>query len=192
VYGYSQIDLARNAIATAALRDGFDETFWIDSDIEFAPEDVFKIRQHNLPICCGIYPKKGRRELACHVMPGASDIHFGPAKGGLTEILYAGAGFLHVRRSVYSTIERILELPTCNAQFGAPSVPYFQPAIKSTPAGQWYLGEDYAFCERARHCGYKILADTCVRLRHIGKYAYSWEDVGSDLARYPSYQVKLN
>ncbi len=48
---------------------------------------------------------------------------------GLVELLYAGAGFLHVRREVYETIRRNLGLPLCNGQFGRPMVPFFMPMI---------------------------------------------------------------
>jgi len=40
----------------------------------------------------------------------------------------------------------------------------------------WYLGEDFAFSERARRSGFPIIADTRIRLEHIGKHGYSWED----------------
>src|SRR5712671_7135511 len=33
VGGYAQIDVARNQLASDALRDGFEETLWIDADI---------------------------------------------------------------------------------------------------------------------------------------------------------------
>ena len=97
VEGYSAIDQARNQLASDALRDGFAETLWIDSDVGFDPDDVEKLRRHGLPITCGIYPKKGQRELAMHVLPGTQRFQFG-VQGGLHEILYAAAGFLHIRR----------------------------------------------------------------------------------------------
>ena len=49
------------------------------------------------------------------------------------------------------------------------------------------MGEDYAFCERARHCGFKIMADTSIRLWHIGEYAYGWEDAGLERPRHDSF-----
>lgn len=66
--GYAAIDQGRNQMATDALADGFDETMWIDADIGFDPDDVERLRGHGLPIVCGIYPKKGKRALACHEM----------------------------------------------------------------------------------------------------------------------------
>lgn len=189
-YGYSAIDQGRCLMATKALAEGFAETLWIDSDVAFEPDDVDRLRAHELPIACGIYPQKGPRRLACHVVPGSEEIVFGQG-GGLVELLYAGAGFLHVRREVYETMQRELELPTCNLQAGEPLVPYFLPFIHHKEGKEWYLGEDFAFCERARRCGYRIMADTTIRLRHFGSYGYSWEDAGSSLPRYAKYRFKL-
>ncbi|MDA1050976.1 MAG: hypothetical protein O3C40_10915 [Planctomycetota bacterium] len=184
VRGYSAIDQGRNQMATDAMADGFDETMWIDSDVGFDPDDIDKLRRHNVPIVCGIYPQKGRRVLACHVLPGTEKLIFGN-EGGLTEILYAGTGFLHVRREAYETIRRELQLPLCNERFGGrPMVPFFQPMSHPLATGHWYLAEDFAFCERARQAGFKIFADTSVRLMHYGNYGYSWEDAGMELERY--------
>jgi hypothetical protein len=71
-------------------------------------------------------------------------------------------------------------------------VPYFQPLIVDDGDGDHaYLGEDYSFCERARRCGYKIFADSTIRLQHIGLYGYSWEDLGGSLQRFPTYHLGL-
>jgi hypothetical protein len=191
VPGFSAVDVARNRLASDALASGYEETFWIDSDIFFQVDDVERLRSHALPIVCGIYPKKACRALACHVLPGTEQIVFGK-KGGLFELLYCGAGFLLVRRQVYLDIQQKLELPECDARFGPPMVPYFQPLVRSDGDGHWYLGEDYAFCERARRCGYAIWADTTIRLGHVGNYPYSWEDAGDDPRRYDTYRYRLN
>ena len=100
VGGYAAIDQGRNQIATnALLRDGFAELMWIDADIVFEPEAVDRLRSHGLPISCGVYAKKGRRAFACNFPPGTKEIRFG-SRGGLIEIPYAGAGFLHTRRRI--------------------------------------------------------------------------------------------
>jgi hypothetical protein len=206
VYGYAAIDQARNEMAAQALADGYEETLWIDSDISFEPEAVERLRSHDLPIVCGIYARKRMRALACHTLPDTSRLVFG-AEGGLTEILYAGAGFLLVQREGYQKMQECLRIPACNHRFGAPVVPYFQPMmvsdevsgvvsdgdhcasesalaeVTSDSVPQWYLPEDYAFCERARRCGYKIIADTTIRLWHHGSYGYTWEDAGKDKER---------
>lgn len=100
VRGYSAIDAARNQMATDAIAQGFAELMWIDSDVAFDPNDVDRLRTHNLPITCGIHPKKGPRQFACEFLPGTPGIRFG-RNGGLAEIRYCGFGFTHTRREVY-------------------------------------------------------------------------------------------
>jgi hypothetical protein len=65
------------------------------------------------------------------------------------------------------------------------------PLAEPDGARQWCLSEDYSFCERARRCGYKIWADTTIRLGHIGKYVFYWEDAGRALPHYDSYHFHL-
>ncbi len=67
--GYGSIDAARNQMASGVLAQGFDELMWIDSDIVFDPDDVAKLRRHDLPLVCGIYPKKACRQFACAFRP---------------------------------------------------------------------------------------------------------------------------
>ena len=185
VGGYAAIDQGRNQMATDALAAGFEEPFWIDSDIEFHPNAVDQLRSCGLPIASGVYAAKAVRGLGSQALPGTARLVVGKG-GGLCEVLYAGAGFLHVRREVYRTIQERLALPTCNVHFGKPMIPFFQPMVHVSEAGPWYLAEDYAFCQRARECGYKIMADTSIRLWHIGEYAYGWEDAGLNRVRLDS------
>jgi hypothetical protein len=228
--------MGRSEMATKALEAGFDETFWIDSDIEFEPAAIDRLRSHGLPICCGIYPRKGARAIAAHTLPGTTQLGMGKGTG-LIELLYCATGFLHVRREVYQSMQQKLALPLCNAQFGRPMLPFFMPMIvpweqpspQPSPEGRggasyssrsvvrdnitaerdeygadresggkppqskgnWYLADDYSFCERARQCGYKIMADTSIRLWHIGEYRYGWEDAGQDRPRHDSFLFLL-
>ena len=107
------------------------------------------------------------------------------------ELVYCGAGFLSIKKYVFEEILTQLKLPLCNEHFGEPIVPYFQPLIRELDGRRWYLAEDYAFCERARQCGFKILADTTIRLRHIGTYEYSWEDAGISRDRFATFKLNL-
>jgi hypothetical protein len=190
VHGYKQIDLARCQMASDALAAGCQETFWIDADTGFHPDMVDRLRANNLPIVCGIYPKKSKRELAIHALPGTKEILFGKG-GGPLEIQYAPTGFLLVRREVYDKLREQLQLPECRADTGRTLFPFYAPLIRPDGDGWWYLAEDFAFCERARMCGYKIIADTTIRLLHIGAYSYGWEDAGRAIPRYSTYKFQL-
>jgi len=189
VWGYSAIDVARSEIATSAITDGFEELVWIDSDISFDPLSVDHLRSHNLPIVCAIYARKAQQALACYAMPGTAQISFGEG-GGLVEILYGGCGFVVTRRQVYLDIQEHERLPLCNTRT-RPMVPYFQPMVIPDDDSFWYLAEDFAFFERARRSGYKVFADTTIRLWHIGNYGYSWEEAGSTHPRFGTYHFTL-
>jgi hypothetical protein len=190
VQGYAAIDQARSQMASDALADGFDELMWIDSDVVFDVADVERLRDDDVPVVCGIYPKKNARALSCHLLPETRAVHFGH-RGGLLEIRYAATGFLLTRREVYEGIARHEELPVCNQRFSTPVVPYFLPLLLPDEAGHWYLGEDFAFCERARRSGFAVLADTRIKLGHVGSYRYYWEDAGSTRERYADYEYSI-
>jgi len=179
------VDRTRSEAATAALRDGFDELMWIDADISFQPADVDRLRSHDLPIVAGVYAKKGQQGLAMHPLPETREIHLGDG-GGLLPVRYIGAGFVLTQRRVYEDVQRTFSLPATNVQFGVPAVPYFLPMVIADDAvagGYWYLSEDYAFCERARQAGHSVVADTTIRLGHVGRYIYGWEDAGQAIPR---------
>jgi hypothetical protein len=73
------------------------------------------------------------------------------------------------------------------------TVPYCSAAFAKLgrSPSSWYLPEDYAFCERARRCGYQIMADTTIRLWHHGSYGYTWEDAGNDKPCYETFYFNV-
>jgi hypothetical protein len=191
VYGHSDIARGRSKIATEALAEGFEELMWIDADVVFDPDAVERLRAAGLPICAGIYPCKGRRRLASALADGTPRVRFG-AGGGLLEIRYSATGFLHTRRVVYETMREQLRLPVCTESDDSELVPYFLSLIvEDGNGGHSYLSEDFSFCHRARQCGFPIVADTRIRLGHIGSYVFSWEDAGQELSRVASFDLEL-
>jgi hypothetical protein len=195
------VDRTRCEMATQALGDGFEDLIWIDSDIVFDPDDVERLRGHDRPIIGGLYPKKGSPSFAAYFEPGTTTIKLGTAAaaadGGEAafEVRYIGLGFLRTQREVYADIQATFSLPACNLRFGAPVVPYFLPMViqdHARPGGYWYLGEDYAFCERARQAGHKIVIDTTLRIGHIGSYTYGWEDAGQAVPRVTSATFRFD
>lgn len=180
------VDRSRSDAATTALADGAQAILWIDSDVTFELASVERLCAHDLPAVAGVYPKKGVRDFAVHLEPGTPELRMGEG-GGLQDVRYVGTGFFYTDRVVYEDIRRTFGLPVCNTRFGGRTVPYFLPMVvtdeQGPPGSYWYLGEDYAFCERARQAGHKIVVDSTLRLGHIGKYTYGWEDVGQQVQR---------
>jgi len=164
-------------MATDALADGFRELFWIDDDVVFNPDDVDRLRCSDLPVIGGVYPKKGERELAVRWKPSTTSVVLGEG-GGIFEIQYAATGFLLTRAIVYSTLaEKLLVDPNVIGHFGRRMAPYFQPMTVRDGDIERYLAEDWSFCHRLAQAGIPIHVDTRPRLLHVGRYAYSWEDL---------------
>lgn len=185
------IDRMRCDMATSALGDGFERLMWIDSDVSFAPAAVEQLIRHDLPIVAGLYPKKGARAFAVYFEDDTKELQMGEG-GYLLDVKYVGTGFLLTHRMVYDDIRRTFGLPMCNTKWGQPTVPFFLPMVVPDGAdGFWYLGEDFAFCERARQAGHKITIDSTIRLGHIGKYAYQWEDAGMAMPRVPAAKFDM-
>ena len=116
---------------------------------------------------------------------------FGQA-GGLHEILRARLGFALIRRPVYMDIVRRFDLPVCDELAGRPMIPYFQPTFAPQSDGHQWLDGDASFCDLARQCGYRIMADTAIRLWRHGMYGYSWEDAGAPGGANDSYRIALS
>ncbi|OYV84350.1 MAG: hypothetical protein B7Z73_15660 [Planctomycetia bacterium 21-64-5] len=189
--GCSSIDQARNVLATSALEEGFEDTLWVDADTAFDADAVERLRSHDVPIVAGLYARRAARGgLAMAPIPGTRELVMGEG-GGITEVLYAGTGFLLVRREVYVAIRRRFNLPLCDAHRPNRAIPFFMPMLEDWGGQMAYLGEDYAFSRRARLCGYKILADTSIRLWHIGMYRYGFEDAGNSVARLETYKYSI-
>lgn len=193
MFGCANVDIARAILASNAIAEGYEEIFWIDSDISFTFEDFERLRSHDLPIVCGLYPKKlAAGGLAAILADDTEKVIFGEV-GGLIEIKWAGTGFLYTKRCVYEDIINKLKIPEVALGTVGPAYPFFMPfTIPGNGDGvHLYLGDDTSFCERARMCGYRIYADTTIRLQHIGKYKYSWEDIGGDRERFATVPCNI-
>src|SRR5262249_13587361 len=141
----------------------------------------------------GLYAKKGVPAFAAYFEPGTTTLQLG-AGGGPCRVRYLGLGFLCTRRHVYDDVQRTFSLPFCNTRVGAGVGPCLLPMViedDALPGGYWYLGEDYAFCERARQAGHEVMVDTSIRLGHIGAYHYGWEDAVQQVQRVAGVTLHL-
>jgi hypothetical protein len=181
-------------MASEALHDGFQELMWIDPEIGFTADDVESLRRHKLPLVAGLYAQPGSRSLACELLPETKEVIFGD-EGGLLEVRFVAAGFLHVRREVFETIRDRLHLPLCNTRFTEHGIwPFFQPCTIEDPFADIqhrYLTDDFAFCHRARQAGFKIYTDTTIRLWRSGPYGYGWEEAGQSIERFDTYRYQV-
>lgn len=151
---------ARDAIARYAVDNDYDYVLYADSDMVFTADDVKKLVSNNADICSGLYvTRHGENRNVCYKRiitrrrfpyRQPSLIH-DTAITGYGPVEAVGFGFCLIRTSVLKSMFK---------------------RYKSIFEPKWGVGEDIAFCIRAKKCGYKIFIDRDVKLGHIGEKVY--------------------
>jgi hypothetical protein len=177
---------------------------FIDADIAFEPQQVFRLLRFNVEIAAAVYPTKridwprvqaqageGRQNLESSALsyvlefddPGRIE-----ERDGFARARYAGTGFLMIRRdALLRLIEAYPDLrytrehqqqdPLANSPW---RYALFDCLID--PPGGTYLSEDYSFCKRWRDIGGAIWVDLHSRLTHIGAMSFIG-DLSTQFAR---------
>ncbi len=173
---------ARDRLTAEALDAGFDEFLLVHPAVLFDPADVERLRARDLPLVCGLYPLVAARALACEFLPDTTEVRLGRG-GGPTEVAACALGFALVRRTVFDALRPTLP-PTPDGL-----VPYFAAAEPFAPGP--VPAPDAAFCARVRACGFRVVADTSIRLWHVGPHRYGWEDTTGDRPRTDTFTLRL-
>lgn len=172
------IDRARSVVASRFLESDCDVLVFIDSDIIFKPFDVIKIArlcyEEGLDIVGGPYLKKTKTAPQFTFMSlNGEEMEFGSG-GGVYEVRAVPTGFMAINRKVFEKMKE--KFPLCNPK-SLNFYPFFIPEARQID-GEWiYLGEDWAFTERARDYGFKCWVDTRIELKHVGPYEYDFDDM---------------
>ena len=190
--GDALITRARANLVTMFLDDpAATHLLFVDADIGFAPDQVFRLIESGADVVAGLYPikrvnwDKAKRALQSNPpKPPSAALDYvleldDPDQvvlvNGFTRVRYAGTGFLMIRRHV---LERMCRHPAyASLQFsrehsadplaGSPNrFALFECMID--PNTGTYLSEDFAFCKRWTDIGGEIWADLESRLDHVG------------------------
>ena len=201
--GDALITRARANLMTQFLDDPTATHFlFIDADIGFEPEQVFRLIESGADMVAGVYPikrvnwEKARRVIESKrpKVPAAAldyvleinDPDHVAVVNGFTRVRYAGTGFLMIRRHVfekmclaYASLQFFRE-HSLDALAGSPNrFALFECMID--PKSGTYLSEDFAFCKRWTDMGGEIWADLESRLDHVGPSVFHG-DISSQFA----------
>jgi hypothetical protein len=203
--GDALITRARANLMTLFLDDPTATHFlFVDADIGFTPDQVFRLIESGADVVAGIYPikrvnwDKARRAIdakrpdvasaALDYVLEINDPDHVAVVNGFTRVRYAGTGFLMIRRHVF---ERMCAYPdyaplkfsrehSLDALAGSPNrFALFECMID--PDSGTYLSEDFAFCKRWTDIGGEIWADLQSHLDHVGPSVFHG-DISSQFA----------
>ena len=182
IFFESLVSRARNAAVAHFLEDPENtHLLFIDSDIIFEPEDIFKLIQANKEVVAGIYPKKyivwdrlkknSEAERVDFPMGGTITM----TEDNLIELDYLPTGFLLISRTA---IEKIIaahpELKYRNdidGYMGAGD--NFYDLFKVGIRNGIYESEDWGFCSLWKGVGGKVLIHPDINVKHLGWHEYS-------------------
>lgn len=173
ICGCSVVSRARNLLAQDMLDSECDYLLFIDSDINFQPDDIFRM------MAWGTDPKKGivaavprtRSETKTYIANLDYDENGELTMNamGLVRAERVATAFMLVRREVFETMcEAHPEWRYYDARSGRTLPCLFD--FQLTEEG--YIGEDYLFCDRARELGFEVWVDPTITLGHMGVQEY--------------------
>ena len=182
IFFESLVSRARNAAVAHFLEDKENtHILFIDSDIIFEPEDVFKLLQSNKEVVAGIYPKKYIVWDRLKKYPEAERVDF-PVGGSVKmtednflEMDYLPTGFLLISRTAINKIIKAHpELKYKNDIDGYMSAgDNFYDLSKVGIRNGIYESEDWGFCSLWKSVGGKVLIHPEINVKHLGWHEYS-------------------
>ena len=152
---HALVYMARDSIVKKMLENPEAEYVWfVDSDIIVDKMSLNQLVNDDKDIISGCYPYKSETGSVVGIDTKFETItmyDLMQKEDHIVKIARAGMGCCLIKRRVLEDVMN--EFKTC-----------------FTPMGE--LGEDYAFCERAKSCGYEIFIDREVITKHVGKKVY--------------------
>ena len=192
--GDSLITRSRNSIVAEFLSTPkYTHLLWIDADIGFSPDAVYRLLQSDYDIAAGVYPLKAftfpdeiPAQRKDELLLRYTTYPFNPigasfkVENGFVEVKDAPTGLMMIKRGVFDKmIESYPELKyKPDHQVGLEKLAnqidncyynFFDTFIDETGR---YLSEDYAFCRLWQKIGGKVYADAESKLTHQGSHQY--------------------
>jgi hypothetical protein len=173
ICGCSVVSRARNLLAQDLLESKCDYLMFIDSDINFEPEDVFRL------MAWGTDPKKGivaavprtRSETKTYIATLDHDENnqLSMNQMGLVRAKRVATAFMLVRREVF---EQMVEAHPEWNYYDTRSNRMLNAMFDFLVTDEGYIGEDFLFCDRARELGFEVWVDPTITLGHMGIQEY--------------------
>ena len=173
ICGCSVVSRARNLLAKDMLESKCDYLLFIDSDINFEPDDIFRL------MAWGTDPKKGivaavprtRNESKVYIATLDYDENGDLTMNGmgLVRAKRVATAFMLVRREVFETLEK--EHPEW-AYYDSKTDRTLSCMFDFQLAEEGYIGEDFLFCDRVRDHGFEVWIDPSITLGHMGVQEY--------------------
>lgn len=164
--GSSVLCKNRNALTQAALDSGATHILWVDGDIAFNANAVFRLMDHDKDIIAGAAQKRTHKWGE----PGAMMLDGDLVRDadGLLNVRRVGTGFLLIKADVFRRMVDELLAPEYFTRDGAKGDLRMHRWFWFDVDEDGYdVGEDYYFCNQAKRLGFECFVDPDIRLSHF-------------------------
>lgn len=170
ISGCSVVSRVRNLIAQDFMDSDCTDLMFIDSDINFNAEDIFRLMAWNTDpkkgIVAGIPVARKKGKTYISTLDADEDENIFMNHMGLVRAKRVATAFMLIRREVF---EKMYEAHPewryhDEKKIGDEITAYFDFALKDGN----YIGEDFLFCDRARELGFEVWIDPTIKLGHVG------------------------
>lgn len=181
ICGCSVVSRARNLLVKDFLDSDATELLFIDSDINFEPEDILRLMAWGTDTRKGIVAAVPRVRDPNPVYIANLDYdenhELTMNRMGLVRAEHVATAFMWVNRKVFEDLVAAHpEWTYWDKRAGKDLSAIFD--FKVTREG--YIGEDFLFCDRAREAGYEVWIDPTITLGHMGVQEYTG-NFGNDI-----------
>lgn len=182
IFFESLVSRARNAAVAHFLEDEENtHLLFIDSDIIFEPEDVYRLIQADKDVIAGMYPKKYIVWDRLKKDPNAERVDF-PIGGEIKvteddyiESNYLPTGFLMIKRE--AILKLIADHPELKYRNDIDGYGFdndnFYNLFNAGIRNGIYESEDWGFCSLWKESGGQVLIHPDINLKHVGWHEYS-------------------
>ena len=181
ICGCSVVSRARNLLAQDMLESSCTELLFIDSDINFDPDDIFRlmawVSDPKKGIVAGVPRVRDTKPVYIATLDQDENNELTMNSMGLVRAERVATAFMMVRRDVFETLER--EHPEW-AYYDKRSDRKLTCMFDFKVTEEGYIGEDFLFCDRARAHGFEVWIDPSIKLGHMGVQEYLG-DFGNDI-----------
>jgi hypothetical protein len=170
ISGCSVVSRVRNLIASDFLSSECTDLMFIDSDINFNAEDIFRLMAWNSDpkkgIVAGIPVARKKGQVYFSTLDTEDDQSIFMDKMGLVRAKRVATAFMMIRREVFESLKEAHPewVYHDEKKVGDEMIAFFDFALKEGT----YIGEDYLFCDRAREQGFEVWIDPTIKLGHMG------------------------
>lgn len=159
----SLIQRARNSLVRIALEQGYDDLFFIDSDVEWEPEWVFRLLERPEPVVGASLVKKSDNE-GYTVKLANKHLVYNEDKT-LLDVDGVGTGFLKISRAA---LQKLWDISPVYISEGEEHRMIFDVVVRNGDL----ISEDYIMCEKWKSLGYKVWLDPTITCNHLGTKKY--------------------